>query len=116
MLVSDIYLQFHEVEMFMKKPQAFFMKNHGFRSLKYLEWILMEKSEDLKLIVFKPYIRKFFKIFKISNIYCNIKFLRKKMCKNKNMINYTFLKSPYHGQFKSAKIFENFSKTKFLIK
>ena len=27
-----------------------------------------------------------------------------------NMINYTFMKSPYYGQFKYAKIFVNFSK------
>ena len=31
------------------------------------------------------------------------------------MMNYTFLKSPYHGKFKYAKIFAKFVKTEFLF-
>ena len=32
------------------------------------------------------------------------------------MINYTFLKNPYHDEFKYAKIFATFKKTKFVFK
>ena len=36
--------------------------------------------------------------------------------KTQNVINYTFLKSPCHGEFKYAKIFAKFSKSKFVFK
>ena len=48
----------------------------------------------------------------LSNIHCNIKLFTKKCAKTKisqNVIDYTFLKSPYHGEFKCAKIFAKFS-------
>ena len=32
------------------------------------------------------------------------------------MINLTFFKSPYHGEFKCAKMFSKFSKIKFVFK
>ena len=49
---------------------------------------------------------------KISNIYCKIKLLSKKCAKTKcawNIMNYTFLKSPWPSHFKYAK---SCSKTK----
>ena len=58
-------------------------------------------------------------ICKNFNIYCNIKLLSKNVQKQKLreiIIKYTFLKSPYHGEFKYAKIFAKFSKAKFLFK
>ena len=52
-------------------------------------------------------------------IVCNINLLSKKCAKTKsarNMINYTFLKSAYHCEFKFSKISRKFCKTKFVFK
>ena len=52
-----------------------------------------------------------------KNIYCHNKLLSKKMCKNqkrRNMIDFTFLKTPWHGKSKFAtKKLQNFQKINF---
>ena len=77
----------------------------------YSIWYTFKKPLGSTLIICKKYLQ----ICKSSNNYCNIKLLSNKCAKTKRarkMINYTFVKSPWHGEFKYAK----FSKNKFVLK